>query len=252
MINSVNRALEVLLYLAENKEIGVRELARIFDVNEATAFRLLSTLEKYNFVCQDSLTKKYRLGLETVKIGFSCLNNFDIVKIAKPYLEELNIKTCETVCLMIKQGECGVYLDKNDSGHAVRVHAEIGASIPLYKGAAAKSIAAFLPHEEQQQLLDKYESSVVADGFDKNNLIREYREIKEQGYAVSDEEIDLGVLAVGCPIFSYKGDVIASIGIPMPKARASQDHLHEVIKDLKKTCAQISKELGYKLLNINN
>lgn len=245
MIGSVNRALEVLMYLADNKEVGVRELARILKVNEATAFRLLSTLEKYNFVSQDPASKKYRLGYETIRIGYSCLNNLDLVKVAKPYLQELSAKTNETVCLLIRQGVYGVYIDKIDSGHALRVHAETGARVPLYMGGAAKALAAFLPVEEQHELLDKFNPSFANSRFAKNELINEFAKIKEQGYAVSDEEIDPGVIAIGSPVFGFGKKVIASVSIPIPKGRAEHEHLEEIISSLKTATEKISKEMGY-------
>lgn len=245
MIGSVHRALEVLIYLADNKEVGVRQLARDFSVNKATAYRLLSTLEQSNFVSQDQVTKKYRLGVETIRIGFSCLNNLRIVQVAKPYLEELSRKTNETVCLMIRQGSYGVYIDKIDSSQTVRVHAEIGQSTPLISGSASKALIAFLSLEEQNDLLNEFDNLLIDHSLSKDILLNEFALIRKQGYAVSDEEIDPGVIAFGCPVFGFGNKLLASVSIPIPKGRADNEYTAKIICDLKATTEQISQKLGY-------
>lgn len=248
MIKSVKRALDILLYLAENKEVGIRELARLLDVNAATAFRLLSTLEEKKFVCKDPVTKKYQLGPETIRIGYCYLSNLNLVQVARPYLQQLSHKINETVCLLIREEVFyGTYIDKIDSNHALRVHAQIGAKVPLYTGSAAKAITAHLPFEEQEKILDEFVSSPPTGNFDKEKLRKELEEIRKSGYAISKEEVDPGVIAIGSPVFGFDNQVVGAVGVPLPKERATPQHLQQVAVNLKETCAKISRQLGYRL-----
>lgn len=246
IIESVNRALDTLTYLADHQLVGVRELARYLGVNEATAFRILNTLEKKLFVYQEPQTKKYRLGIEVLRLAKGFSLGQDLIKIAKPHLMALNRITKETVCLLIRQEGYGMYIDKIESDHTLIVRAEIGQKTPIFIGGASKAIFAFLPDEEQTRLLNEYGHLLEDYNIDKNNLLREYQVIREQGYATSFEEMDPGVVAVGCPIFDYSEKVVASVSIPLPRHRVTEESLQNLITQVLECSKQISRDLGYR------
>ncbi|NLL18540.1 MAG: IclR family transcriptional regulator, partial [Clostridia bacterium] len=233
IIESVNRALDTLSYLAEHQQVGVRELARFLQVNEATAYRILNTLEKKLFVYQEPDSKKYRLGIETLRVAQGFMENQNLSQVAKPYLIELNQAANETICLLIRQEAFGMYIDKIESDHTLIVRAEIGKKTPIFIGGAGKAIFAFLSPEEQDRLIKQYGYLLEDFQIPLDSLIKEYDDIRRQGYATSYEEMDLGVVAVGCPIYDYNKKVVASISIPLPKHRATNEHLNHLIQLLK-------------------
>ncbi|WP_028308607.1 IclR family transcriptional regulator [Desulfitibacter alkalitolerans] len=238
MIDSVARALQILSYLADNNEVGVRELSRIFEVNEATAYRTLNTLQKHGYVIQDMKTKKYRLGFETVRIGQSCLSSYDLVQVARKYSIELSRRINETVILMSRHGRFAVYVNKIESPHVVRIHSQIGSKIPINFGGFTKPIFVFLNEREQRELIgDKTYDEIKS----------QIQEFKTQGYTISDEEVDSGVLVLGCPVYNYEADIIGALNIPIPKIRLDEEKLPCIAEDLLKTSRDISQELGYRV-----
>jgi IclR family KDG regulon transcriptional repressor len=202
---------------------------------------------KKNFLSKNPTTKRYRLGAETVRIGFSYLNNLNLVQVTRPYLQNLSQKINETACLLIREGAYGVYLDKIDTNHAVRVHADIGAKVPLYAGSASKALIAFLPDTEQEKILAAFASSPPIMPFSEEALKKEFATIREQGYAISKEEIDPGVIAIGSPIFGVENKVVGAISVPLPKERASAQHLGQIVSELRETCGKVSRQLGCEL-----
>ncbi len=209
LIDSVARALRILSYLADNNEIGVRELSRVFKVNEATAFRTLSTLQELGYVIQDIKTKKYKLGFETVRLGQSCLGNFDLVQVARKYSIELSRKINETVTLMAKHGKYALYV----------------------------TVIVFLSEREQRELIGDEQFAEV---------ISQILVLRAQGYTISDEEVDSGVIVIGCPIYNYQGDIIGALNIPIPKIRVNEEKTPHIAEHLQNTAKEISRELGYR------
>jgi DNA-binding IclR family transcriptional regulator len=246
MLSSLDRALTVLKYLAEcDDEIGVRDIGRHLNLNEATAYRIVKTLEAQNFVFQNKHTKKYSLGIETMRIGQACAKNFNLLKISKVILRNLSEATNESVFLMVANGNFGVYADSFSSKRSLRIHAEVGQRTPLLCGAAPKALLANLPQKRIDEILE--------DGSDKlkpectlESYLAELQSIRKLGYSISQAELDEGVLAIGAPIFGMNDEVIASVSIPMPSHLVDDEHLARVTDQLLQACQEISRLMGYR------
>ncbi|KUO49243.1 MAG: hypothetical protein APF76_02905 [Desulfitibacter sp. BRH_c19] len=238
MIDSVSRALKMLSFLADHNEVGVRELSRAFEVNEATAYRTLITLQNHGYVIQDPKTKKYKLGFETVRIGQSCLNNYDLVQVARKYAIELTRKINETITLIARHGNYAVYVNKIDSTHVVRIHSQIGSKIQLAFEGFTKPILVFLSEKEQLDLIGKEKIAKVKT---------EISKFIEIGYTISDEEVDSGVTVIGCPIYNYESKIVGAVNVPIPKVRLDEQKIPEIAYQVQEATRKISKDLGYRV-----
>lgn len=237
MIDSISRALRMLSFLADHNEIGVRELSRAFEVNEATAYRTLITLQKHGYIIQDAKTKKYKLGFETVRIGQSCLNNYDLVQVARKYAIELSREINETITLLARYDNYAVYVNKIDSTHVVRIHLQIGSKIQLTVGGYTKPIVVFLSEKEQLELIGSEQLEKVRG---------EISRFKGLGYTISDDEVDSGVTVIGCPIYNYEAKIIGALNVPIPKVRIDEQKISEIIPHLQMAAQKISIDLGYR------
>ena len=111
-VQSLDRALEILKLLGTEPEMRVTDLARRLEVHKSTVFRLLSTLQEHGLVEQNPSTEKYRLGYGLVRLAGSVVAEVDLARASRPVLEELALRTGETVNLAILQGNQVVNIDQ--------------------------------------------------------------------------------------------------------------------------------------------
>ena len=130
---TVEKALVIIEYLLKSeKEKSITDIAKSLMINTSTVQRIVNTLHEKNYLFQNPLDKKYKLGLKFLEINRNILEDIDLRIIAAPYLKELRDKTMETVHLMILDGIEGVYIDAVEGLYKTRVVSSIGTRDNLY------------------------------------------------------------------------------------------------------------------------
>ena len=152
MSQTLDRALRILDLVGEQPR-RTNDVAEFLDVHPSTALRLLHTLRRHGFVHENS-DHSYRLGASIFRLGFQALEGIELRTIARPYMEELNRATGETIHLGTLEDDDVVYVEKVEATHRVRMQTRIGAISPLHCTGVAKAIIAFLPSAERARLLD--------------------------------------------------------------------------------------------------
>ncbi|MGI6669697.1 MAG: IclR family transcriptional regulator [Acetivibrionales bacterium] len=248
MIKAVEKALTILDVLEKERVAGVTQIANMIGVNKSTAHRILATLEAKELVEQDGETKKYKLGLGFLKYSTSILESMEITKIADPYLEELVDITQETAHLCILSGNKAVFVGQKKSSEIISISAKIGDEEPVYCSAVGKNLIAFLPEDELEKILDalEFEPFTMRTITSRQVLKAHLERIREQGYAVDDEEIYNGVRCVAAPVRNFRGKVVASVGVSGPASRIQIGGIEKYATAVKDIAAKISKRLGYK------
>ena len=248
-IQSIDRMNEILSYLAEKpKGEKLTVISRDLMLNKSTAFGIISTLETLNYLEQDQETGKYYLGLKLFELGQAAYDRLDLVTVAKPHITRLSEMYEETVHIAVLSKSEVVYLDKVESPRSVRVSTQIGGRQPIYCTALGKAL---LANEEESinaetiPLIDfiRYTSNTIVD---KESFNKELQKIKCQGYAVDDEESELGLFCVAAPIFNGEHKVVAAISLAGTVARVKVKGGEELVEDVKETAAIVSANLGYK------
>jgi DNA-binding IclR family transcriptional regulator len=248
MIQSLSRGIEILEFLTERKSAGCTEIAKALDVNKSTAFRLLETLLEHNIVEQDETTGKYRLGVGILHISESLLNNLDLVTIARPYLARLVECTQESAHLCILSNNKALIVDQVKSKEVIKVSATIGMAEAIHSSAVGKCLLAFRNEAQREKMLKKIElvpftqrTIITMEG-----LLLELEKIRSAGYALDDEEVNIGVRCIAAPIYNYKGEVYSCIGISGPATRIGIDNINFYTQKVKEVAGMISHKLGYK------
>ncbi|MFW5980991.1 MAG: IclR family transcriptional regulator [bacterium] len=248
LIKSIDKAIDLLEVLSKSdSSLGMTEISNILDFPKSTVARILSTLEYRKFIKQDITTKKYKIGLKIFELGSSIFNDLEIRPIVRPHLKELVKDLDETAHLVIyNQGDV-VYIDKVDTTHPIRQYSKIGRSAPVHCSAVGKVILAYKPEDVVDEIIKKKGLKKYTD-----NTITEYRElkkhlkkIKKRGYAVDNCEIQEELRCVAAPVFNYSGKVIAAISVSGPVSRLTKEDINIFAKKVKKTCMEISSQLGY-------
>src|SRR5215470_9546773 len=130
-VEAVDRALNLLLTVSQEADLGVSEIARRSGDGKARAFRLLHTLEARGFLTRSENGVGYRLGVAALALGNAAAEQFDIVRLSRPMMAELGAKTGETVQLRVRDGHESICVSKWEPGRDIQVNAVIGRRRPL-------------------------------------------------------------------------------------------------------------------------
>ena len=245
---AVLRALTLLKTFTDKKpELSLIELADAVGLNKTTAYRLLTALESEGLVTRNQIADTYRLGSETIVLGGRAMRANNLQKVCRPELEMLAGKTKETVTVEILSGEQALTLDEISGSYVVGMSGYIGTSWPLHATSTGKLLLAHLSEARLEPLLTKpmtrYTPKTIVDTI---MLQRELVQIRDKGYALGQEELEIGFVSVAVPLRDHTSEVIAAIGVGGSSARLQEDNLLELIELAKVAAQRISAQLGYR------
>jgi IclR family KDG regulon transcriptional repressor len=248
IIQAVSHALDLLEQFHDDvDELGVTELSKRLKLHKNNVFRLLATLESRGYIEQNRVTENYRLGLKTLELGQTFIKQMGLLRQSRPVLERLVRECNETTYVAILKESSIVYLDVVETDLTVRVVPRVGARLPAYCTAAGKVQFAFMAEEELDNYLPRelkrYTPNTITD---RDELRKQLHQIADQGYAVDNEELDVGVRCVGAPIRDYTRRIIGAVSISGPSMRFSDERLEkELVPLVQKAAEEISTKLGY-------
>src|SRR5579864_136028 len=236
-VQSLDRALEILKLLGNEPEMRITDLARRLEVHKSTVFRLLATLEEHGLVEQNPSTERYRLGYGLVRLAGSVVAELDLARTARGVLEELALRTGETVNLAILQGDQVVNIDQIAAPNLVVNVNWVGKQTPLHATSNGKVLLAFLPEAERTRLLSqplvRFTPRTITDV---KTLERQLTRVREEGWAFTLEELEIGLNAVAAPVRGTDGQVSAAVSVAGPSYRVTPQRLTEL--------GEMTKEAG--------
>jgi IclR family acetate operon transcriptional repressor len=251
MVQSLDRALDVLEALAESDdEITISQLTERVGLPLGTVHRLLSGLVERGYAAQDRETRLYGPGPRLLEIGARAAANrrFTLSRIARPALQELTAATDETSNLLTLQGDEGVYSEQVSSARLVRMFTEVGQRVPLYCTGGGKAILSGLTPDE----LGAYLARTTLRAFTPKTLAApdalraELQQARAQGFALDDEERELGVCCVAAPIFDRLGRCVAALSISGPTSRLPLERAAELGPRVRQAADSCSLALGFR------
>lgn len=245
ILRSVDNALRLIDVLCEVEEIGVTELGKEMGISKSAAFRLLMTLKKWGYIRKNVSNDKYRLGMKFAYIGTIVSNRQEIIRYSRVYLEELSWDNKESAHLAIMEDDYNIrFLDKVIGGSLVHMESFVGAKKPSYCTGTGKVLLAYLPTKTilsylENQDLERFTEHTITD---KNKFLDELKKIRRQGYAVDNEEIEIGLTCYAAPIFDTAGDAIAAISLSGPTGRMKKNSKN-IILSIKNASEKISQSI---------
>jgi DNA-binding IclR family transcriptional regulator len=244
-VQSVDRALTILEQLARHGEAGVTELAAGLDVHKSTAFRLVATLEQHRLVEQTEDRGKYRLGVGLLRLAGATTARLDVVQEARPVCRQLAMDTGETVNVAVLADRAALYLDQVAGSSALQSHNWVGQHIPLHATANGKVLLGGLDIERLPDTLGSLAAYTDMTITRKDKLREELDHVRQQGYAVAIDELEVGLTAAAAPIRNAHGDVIASMSVSGPTFRLDEQRTHQVVAQLVAAATEVSHRLGW-------
>jgi len=249
LIQSVSHALDLLeQFHDEVDELGVTELSKRLKLHKNNVFRLLATLESRGYIEQNKVTENYRLGLKTLELGQTFVKQMGLLRQSRPVLESVVRECNETSYVAILKDFHIIYLDVVETDLTVRVVPRVGSRLPAYCTAAGKVQIAYMSEEDLEQYLPTKELKPLTPNTltDRDLLKKQLRQVVETGYAIDDEELDVGVRCVSAPIRDYTRRIIGAVSISGPSMRLSMERIDkELIPLVKRAAEEISTKLGF-------
>jgi DNA-binding IclR family transcriptional regulator len=246
-VDAAAKALDLLTaFSIAEPRLSLAALATRTGIPRPTAFRLLTTLEQAGFVSKDS--GEYRLGIKCFVLGNIVGATLDLGERARPHLDALRNATGETVHLAVLDGWQVVYLERLQSPHPIGfMRSRVGAIVPAYCTSLGKTLLAFKP----SQIIADWLSSEPLKTMTRQTitqpqrLLKELRGIRERGYALDEQEHEVGVRCIAAPIWNHAQEVVAAISVAGPADRMPRPLVgSDMSRAIVATAAAISTELG--------
>jgi DNA-binding IclR family transcriptional regulator len=246
-VQSVDRALAVLEFLAQRGWARVTEVANELKIHKSTAYRLLTTLRDRGMVEQSAVTEKYRLGFGLVLLASAVTADLDIVRCARPICERLSEQTGETVTVAVLEGDDAVIIHQTISRSSALSADWTGMHTPLHATAAGKLFLVHMPEDQRRRILKK-----PLERFTKNTVVDlkvlndRLQEVTREDYAFTAEELEVGLSAVASPIRDVNGSVVAAVSVSGPSFRLPVESVQEIVGPVREAAVEISQCLGFR------
>ena len=222
-VQSIDRVLDIIEALSfQPHGMLLKDLSAAVGLHVSTTHRLLVALVSRGYVQKNIETGKYRLTVRLFEVGNRAIGGINLVSLSRPYLERLAAEIGETVHLVARNDDEVVYLYKEDRRESIiHMASFIGLRSPMYCTAVGKSILSHLPETEVRAIWDRSiikprtQNTIV----NYDEFIKHLQKARELGWAIDNEENEVGVVCIGAPIIDFTNAPIGAISISAPAAR---------------------------------
>jgi DNA-binding IclR family transcriptional regulator len=249
-MSPLHKVFSILETVVAGQETGVTysEIVTQLGLAKSSVHRILKDLTELGFLNFNPETKRYFGSLKLASLGAEVMSSFELRNHVRPHLLALHQETGHTTHLGILESTKGVFIDKivpKDFG--IKLFSEIGKTFPLHCTGLGKVILAYSPEGLLKKTcktpLERMTKNTITD---LPALEKELELIREQGYALDDQEITRGIMCVGAPVFGFNGDLAGAISVTFLAYLDEERGIEKEIAAIKKHSYLISKNMGYK------
>ncbi len=249
IVRSVVKAFAIMESFSDlHKEATVSEIAATTGLGRAVVYRMAMTLEHIGYLerCRDG--RSYRLSLKCLNIGMNSLAGQDVRSLTSPRLRDLVPRYADAASLAVLDGAHVVYIDRVEQGlDRSGLVRRIGSRIPVYGAAVGFALLAFLPREQQIEILGSQPRHKLSERTvtDLDELLEILEETNRRGYALSDQQNAFGLRTIAAPILDHTQTAIAAISVTIRAERLDMEAFQALSRDkLVETARQISQAMS--------
>lgn len=254
-VPNLEKGIAVMEYLSlRSQGDTLQAIKDTLDISQTTAYRILNTLVRLDYLTYNEDTKRYKLSRKLLTLGFRALNEHNLLETVLPRLRDLRDLVSETACFGVLGNEKGIFIEQAQGHHTFRFMLSPGKPFELHCSAPGKAIMAYLPNTVRDRYLtymafERYNNRTIIS---KDEYLAELDTVRKTGIAMDNEEEMTGVICIGAPIFNYTGYPCGAIWISGPKDRLTKDVMRSSSGHIKRIAQLISSELGYSRLLTEN
>jgi len=241
-VRSLERAFELLEHLADaGGQLALTELAEVSGLPMPTIYRLMRTLVNRGYVRQEP-SKRYALGPRLIPLGET--SGRLLGSWAHPALTQLVDEVGETANMAILEGGEAVYVAQVPSRHSMRMFTEVGRRVHPHCTGVGKALLAQLPASVVSEIIARtgmpaYTAHTITEPA---ALMEELTLIRQRGYALDDEEQEIGVRCVAVPLTGTP--TLAAISVSGPQGRLTHEAIKEVVPIMRRAAGQLARRLS--------
>ena len=243
---SLARGLKVIeTFEGRTEGQSVAEIARSTGLSRAAVRRLLMTLQTLGYA--ESNGRVYRLKTRVLKLGFSYLSSASLPGIAQPVLEQVTEQVHESSSLSVLDGDQIVYVARSTAKRVMSVGLSVGSRLPCYCTSMGRVLLASLPEEQLVAYVERTELKPLTAKTitDKSVLADIIRRVKLDGFALADEELELGLRSIAVPVKTRHNETVAAMNIGVHAARVSAaEMIHRFLPILQENARMLGRYLG--------
>jgi DNA-binding IclR family transcriptional regulator len=245
---AVVRALGMLEAIAQEPEgLSNAEISRKLQIPKSSASYILRTLVQRSYLNRDPQTGKYRVGLKILSLSRGALSGLDVREVALPIMRHLMEKTNLTCHLAILDGPEAVYIEKVEPQGFIKMDTWVGRRMRVHATSVGKALVAYIPQGRLEKILSSgMEKRTTKTITTVPRFLKELDRVRAQGYAVDDEENNMGARCLGAPIFNQMGTIEASLGLSGTTQHVNAQTMPRIVEALKDAARHISMQLGYR------
>jgi len=248
---SASRTIELLNLLAiSSKPLTQLEISQSLDMPKSSTYELIYTLLEKGIVEFDNEDlRTFRLSLKIFEMGMTVLDKADFHKISRPFLEELSLKTGETVFMAVEDKGAIVYVDRVEKNTSITTSAGLGTRRPMNCTGLGKALLATYSMERVKEIWEMRDQKAIYTNYtirEYNDLIDDLQQTRKRGYAIDNREIEDEIFCVAAPIYDRTDKAIGAISIASIYLKMDQKKTEKFGKMIMETALAISKRLGFR------
>ena len=246
-INSVEKALDVIEMLSLHHSLSLIDLVELVKQPKSSLYRIILTLEKRGFIARSDEDGKYCLGYKQLVITRNMMERSSLRTAALTDMNKLMEDYGDTVNLCVLSDHEVLYVEIIEGTYALRMSDHVGSKAPFHATATGKAMAAFLPIEETNKMINNrglpsYTAHTIVN---EAKLLNELEQIKKQGFALDNEEFVEGARCIAAPIFNRYGKIEGAISLSGARHRFPDEQVLQIAKSVTEAARNISQKLGY-------
>jgi DNA-binding IclR family transcriptional regulator len=245
---SVEKVCRIFDAFRTKASLGITELAERTSLLPSDVHRLLRSLECFGYVVQDEDTRKYRLGLELLKLGHLVHQRIELREVARPFMRHLSEAAQATANLAVFDPHDleVIFIEQVDSPNEVQIRLRIGRRVPAHATAVGKVLLAHLDRATVRRVLKKHgmQKLTCHTITDPATLDQELDAVMERGVAADHEEALLGACCIAAAVRDHRGNAVAALSISMMASHLGRDDEPRLVALVRHAAREISAALG--------
>ncbi len=244
-VQSLERGIAVLRsFDADNAHQTLSEVAKRTGLTRATARRLLLTLTTLGYATTDG--RSFTLTPSVLDLGYAYLSSLNIQQIAQPFLEALSEEVGESSSISVLDGSDVVYVARVPTGRIMTIALGLGTRLPAHCTSMGRVLLAELPIDEvHRRVGTPIEQRTELTITDRSALDAELSTVRSQGWALVDQELEIGLRSIAAPLRDASGRAIAAMNLSTHAGRTTEDEIREVLLPaLLRTTQRLNAALG--------
>lgn len=245
-VQALDRGLRILAIVAEGGGLSLSEIADRSGIATATAYRMLTTLEAHGTVEFDRTEQLWSIGVETYRMGSAFLRGRKLVDRARIVMQELMEKTGETANLGLAEDDCVVFVSQVETHQAIRAFFRPGTRTAFHASGIGKAVLSHLDPERVATIiarsdLEDYTERTLAT---LPELLKNLDDARARGWAVDDEERNIGMRCVAAAVFNEYGEPVGGVSVSGPTVRVTSERLSQIGPIVRDAAAEITAMIG--------